>query len=75
MVVDFHTHIFPDKIALSTVGALQEKSNNKPYSDGTANGLIEKMLESGVQISINLLMRTQSNSEQLPASQKKKKNP
>ena len=35
MIIDFHTHVFPDKIAAKTIDTLKAKSNNKPYSDGS----------------------------------------
>ena len=58
MVIDFHTHTFPDKIAARTVGALQAKSGTQPHSDGTVAGLIERMAEAGVDISVNLPVMT-----------------
>ncbi len=54
MVIDFHTHIFPDKIANKTIDILSEKGGIPPFSDGTAKGLIKTMDSAGVDISVNL---------------------
>lgn len=54
MVIDFHTHIFPDKIASATIEALSENASIPPHSDGTYDGLISKMERAGVDISVNL---------------------
>ena len=58
MIIDFHTHVFPDKIAQATISALSEKGGIPPYSDGTVNGLISKLWEAGVDISVNLPVLT-----------------
>ena len=60
MIIDFHTHIFPEKIASKTVGFLAERSTNKPSTNGTENGLIESMIRGGVDISIALPVLTSS---------------
>ena len=54
MIIDFHTHVFPDKIAEKTIDALSSKASIPPFSNGTISGLIDKMQKSGVEISINL---------------------
>lgn len=54
MIIDFHTHIFPDKIANKTISYLMEKGGIPSFSNGSASGLIEKMNEAGVDISIAL---------------------
>ncbi|MBQ0099222.1 MAG: amidohydrolase family protein [Firmicutes bacterium] len=58
MIVDFHTHIFPEKIAERTLLALQSNSNNTPKTNGTHTGLIQKMEEAGVDLSIALPVLT-----------------
>ena len=58
MIIDFHSHIFPDKIASSTISALESKSNGKAYTDGTVNGLIKSITENNVDISITLPVLT-----------------
>ena len=42
-IIDFHTHIFPDKIASKTIGFLMEKGGIPAYSDGTLSGLIREL--------------------------------
>ena len=54
MVVDFHTHIFPDKIAPRSIAALEERSGIKAATDGTLNGLLTSMDRNGVDISVIL---------------------
>ena len=54
MIIDFHTHIFPDKIAERTIGALSSSSSSKPHTNGKETGLIEAMVPSGVTLSVNL---------------------
>lgn len=51
-VIDFHTHIFPDRIAARTIAALEEKAGVEARSDGTLEGLEKSMKESGVDISV-----------------------
>lgn len=54
MVIDFHTHIFPDKIAEKTIALLADRGGMSPSFDGTERGLLSKMEASGVDISISL---------------------
>lgn len=54
MVIDFHTHIFPDKIAKRTIEHLSLRGSYAPYSDGSVAGLLERMREGGVDISVTL---------------------
>ncbi|MBO5907123.1 MAG: amidohydrolase family protein [Clostridia bacterium] len=58
MIIDFHTHVFPDKIASRTVSYLAERGSLPPYSDGTATGLKEKMKEAGIDVSVSLPVLT-----------------
>lgn len=53
MVIDFHTHIFPDAIAERTVKALGESCNIPAHSDGKFGGLLERLAEAGVDIAVN----------------------
>ncbi len=56
MIIDFHTHQFPDKIAKKTVEMLAEKlkstSGIEPSTDGTAAGLSEKLLAAGIDLGV-----------------------
>lgn len=54
MFIDFHTHIFPDKIASATIGALASNANHTPFANGTSLGLISEMDEGDFDISVNL---------------------
>ncbi len=61
MLIDFHTHIFPDKIAEKTINVLASNSGAKPFTDGTDTGLIANMQKGGADISINLPVLTKPN--------------
>ena len=58
MIIDFHTHAFPDKIAQKTIDHLTQISNNKPYSNGSVDGLLAEMDRAGVDISVSLPVMT-----------------
>ncbi len=58
MTVDFHTHVFPEKIAESTVKALERAGSTRAFSDGTADGLLAEMRRAGIDISVNLPVLT-----------------
>lgn len=57
MIIDFHTHNFPDRIASSTI-ALLESHGTKANTDGTLDGLKKSMKEAGIDISIVLPVMT-----------------
>ena len=52
MIIDFHTHIFPDEIAPKTIPALEKVSGIKAATDGTLTGLLQSMEQTGVDISV-----------------------
>ena len=54
MVIDFHTHTFPDKIAAATIDKLKQASHSLPFTGGTAVQLKESMKEAGIQYSVLL---------------------
>lgn len=58
MVIDFHTHTYPDKIAAKTVELLAGRSGTNPHSDGTFAGLEENMEERHVDMSVVLPVAT-----------------
>ena len=58
MIVDFHTHTFPDAIAERTIAYLTEKGGIKPYREGTLSSLIENMKKCGVDYSVALPVAT-----------------
>lgn len=58
MVIDFHNHTYPDKIAVETVEKLSSISNTIPYVCGTAKGLSEDLNNSGIDLGIVLPVAT-----------------
>ena len=52
MIIDFHTHIFPDKIAAKTIESLGAIAGVKAATDGTLNGLLDSMKNSNVDMSL-----------------------
>lgn len=54
MIIDLHTHIFPDKIAKKTIEYLSEKGGIPPFSDGSYSGLISELEKAGADIAVNL---------------------
>ena len=54
MVIDFHTHAFPDAIAERAIAGLIKSSNGiyPPCSNGTVDGLCENMERFGVDLSV-----------------------
>ncbi|MBE7087858.1 MAG: metal-dependent hydrolase [Clostridiales bacterium] len=58
MVIDFHTHVFPEKIAQKTIDFLAAKSNGKPWTNGTVDELLEHMKSSKVDLSVALPVLT-----------------
>ncbi|MBQ2676537.1 MAG: amidohydrolase family protein [Clostridia bacterium] len=59
MIIDFHTHAFPDVVAKKAIPMLSKKSGNmQPFTDGTAKGLIDRMDENGVDVCVVLNIAT-----------------
>lgn len=54
MIIDFHTHMFPDKIARGTLEFLEKACKTKPYTDGTCRGLLASADYADVDISVAL---------------------
>jgi len=54
MIIDFHTHVFPDAIAEKTITTLYQAGNMKPHTDGTLNGLKQSMDQAGIDLSVVL---------------------
>lgn len=54
MIIDFHTHAFPDAIAWRAIASLVEGCDGKylPCSDGTLGGLLSCMDRFGVDVSV-----------------------
>lgn len=59
MVIDFHTHIYPDKIAEKTISTLMTSAPDvKVYTKGTLNALRDSMKKSGIDKSVVLPVAT-----------------
>ena len=58
MIIDFHTHTFPDAIAEKAVEKLSVKSRSRAFTVGTATALKESMKKSGIHRSVVLPVAT-----------------
>lgn len=58
MVIDFHTHIFPDELAASAIASLERESNLKANNTGTLKSLKNSMEQCGVDYSVVLPVMT-----------------
>ena len=54
MIIDFHTHVYPDAMAERIVAALADVPGGEAHTDGTINGLLKSMNDSGVDKSVIL---------------------
>ncbi len=64
MLIDFHTHAFPDKIAARAIDKLSHASGGmQPYTDGTKDGLRALMKKDGVDISVILHIATNAHQQ------------
>ena len=54
MIIDFHTHVFPDKIAKRTIDLLSSKGGIPAFSDGTVDGLLSRLEDAGVDVGVTL---------------------
>lgn len=65
MLIDFHTHCFPHKIAERAIEKLSLASGGlKPHTNGTLEGLKTSMSKSGVDISVILNIATNAKQQQ-----------
>ncbi len=60
MIIDFHTHTFPDKIAARSIAMLAEKGGATPFCEGTLSSLKESMKRGGIDYSVILPVATKS---------------
>ena len=64
MIIDFHTHCFPDKLAEKALPVLKNRSGiTHPFHDGTVSGLLELAKNSGVDYSVVLNIATNPNQQ------------
>lgn len=58
MIIDIHTHCFPDKIAARALQKLSEAACIPPCADGTASGLSASTRAAGIDLSVVLPVAT-----------------
>ncbi len=58
MLIDFHTHAFPDKVAEKAIPKLAGIGGIEPYGDGTVPSLLSRMDEWGVDRAVILNIAT-----------------
>lgn len=58
MIIDFHTHTFPEKNSVGIINHLKELSHTVPFTDGSVRGLIASMKGADVDYSVNLPVMT-----------------
>ncbi len=79
MIIDFHTHTFPAKIAAHAISSIAMKAATHPYLDGTQESLRASMAEAGVDKSVLLSVATNplkvSNMNDLQLAQLEKGDP
>ena len=64
MVIDCHTHCFPDKIADKAIKKLAYASGGlEPHTDGTVDGLRRSMAAGGVDLSVVLSIATNAHQQ------------
>ena len=64
MIVDIHTHCFPDRLAARTVDKLQALSHTHPFTDGSVDSLRASMAAAGVDRSIVLPVATNARQDE-----------
>ncbi len=52
MIVDFHTHAFPDAVAAKAIPALEKFGNIPAMTDGTVDALLASMDRAGIEKSV-----------------------
>ncbi len=64
MIIDVHTHVFPDAIAGKTLDFLKQKMLNQSgiraesYTDGTVNGILDSMDKNSIDVSLIMPIAT-----------------
>ena len=58
MIIDFHTHAFPDAVAAKAIPKLAGIGKIEPYGDGTVSSLTSRMDEWGIDRSVMLSIAT-----------------
>ena len=63
MIIDFHTHIFPDALAPRAIASLQLTAGMPVVFDGTASGLTSLLKEDGIDSAV--VLNTVTNERQV----------
>jgi len=63
MIIDFHTHVFPDALAPRAIASLQFTAGFPVMFDGTASGLLNLMKQDGIDKSV--VLNTVTNQKQV----------
>ncbi|MBQ7090940.1 MAG: amidohydrolase family protein [Clostridia bacterium] len=58
MIIDIHTHTFPDKIAAPAIAKMQQDCHAQAFSSGTLDGLKASMQAAGIDRSVVLPVAT-----------------
>ena len=58
MITDFHTHIFPDRIAAAAIDKLSRAAHIRPFLDASAASLLASMEAAGIGCSVLLPVAT-----------------
>lgn len=58
MIIDFHAHTFPDRIAAAAVEKLEKKAHAVSFSNGMRDGLLRSMERSGIGHAVVLPVAT-----------------
>lgn len=58
MIIDFHTHIFPDHVAPRALEKLSHEAHIPPYTEATAASLLSSMEAGGIDLSVVLPVAT-----------------
>lgn len=61
MIIDFHVHVFPDKIAQKAVSRLEKLAKSNAFTDGSLAQLKKSMREASVDISVLQPVATHEN--------------
>lgn len=64
MIIDFHTHTFPENLAGRAIARLAASSRAKNYLDGTADALQVSMKEAGVDYCVLLPVATRPSQQE-----------
>jgi predicted TIM-barrel fold metal-dependent hydrolase len=54
MIIDFHTHTFPDRIAAAAVARMSAAAHITAYTDGALHSLSDSMRRAGIDRSVSL---------------------